>query len=110
MSNVNMPYLLNFNLLHFICLCIIYDIFGLSDRQLLDPLELKIFVLSLVYLSNAQTVSLLYINNLCTIYFSSHYVYTSQQKKSIFDFRGIYLNSGISHHQLIGIELCSDQL
>ena len=37
-------------------------------------------------------------------------LYTSQQKKPIFDFRGIYLNSGISHHQLIGIELCSDQL
>ena len=36
--------------------------------------------------------------------------YTSQQKKPIFDFRGIYLNIGISHHQLIGIELCSDQL
>ena len=36
-------------------------------------------------------------------------IYTSQQKKPIFDFRGIYLNSGISHHQLIGIELCSDQ-
>ena len=35
---------------------------------------------------------------------------TSQQKKPIFDFRGIYLNSGILHHQLIGIELCSDQL
>ena len=36
--------------------------------------------------------------------------FTSQQKKPICDFRGIYLNSGISHHQLIGIELCSDQL
>ena len=38
------------------------------------------------------------------------YIYTSQQKKPIFDFHGIYLNSGILHHQLIGIELCSDQL
>ena len=36
-------------------------------------------------------------------------MYTSQQKKPIFDFRGIYLNSGITHHQLIGIELYSDQ-
>ena len=38
------------------------------------------------------------------------HIYTNQQKKPIFDFCGIYLNSGISHHQLIGIELCSDQL
>ena len=36
--------------------------------------------------------------------------YTSQQKKSISDFRGIYLNIGISHHQIIGTEFCSDQL
>ena len=36
--------------------------------------------------------------------------YTSPQKKTIFDFRGIHLNIGISHHQIIGTELCSDQL
>ena len=33
------------------------------------------------------------------------YIYTSQQKKPIFDFRGIYLNIGISHHQF---DLCID--
>ena len=37
-------------------------------------------------------------------------IYTSQQKKPIFDFRGIYLNIGISHHQIIVTEFCSDQL
>ena len=37
-------------------------------------------------------------------------IYTGQQKKPIFDFRGIYLNIGISHHQIIGTEFCSDQL
>ena len=40
----------------FICLCTIYDTMALdwATDNLLDPLELKIFVLSLAYLGNAH--------------------------------------------------------
>ena len=41
------------------------------------------------------------LNNIATNRSTISNIYTSQQKKPIFDFRGIYLNSGISHHQLI---------
>ena len=47
-------YLLNFNLL----IVLVYDTIdygvGLSERQFLDPLELKIIALSLAYLGNAM--------------------------------------------------------
>ena len=46
----------NFNLLHFICLCTICNTVALdwATDNLLDPLELKIFDLSLAYLGNAH--------------------------------------------------------
>ena len=43
-------------------------------QQFLDPLEIKIIVLSLAHIGNAHVnVYLLYIANSCIIYLSTHY-------------------------------------